>query len=44
MTYDEKREFIHTYLKASEVCTNGAVNRLIDSIKTGETITLTFEH
>lgn len=44
MTYDEKREFIHTYLKASEVREKEAVGRLVDSIKTGETITFIFEH
>lgn len=44
MTYDEKREFIHTYLKASEDRETEAISRLVDSIKTGETITFTFEH
>ena len=44
MTYGEKREFIHTYLKASEVREKEAVSRLVDSIKNGETITFTFEH
>ena len=44
MTYDEKREFIHTYLKASEVREEEAVTRLVERIKTGEIISFTFEH
>lgn len=44
MTYDEKREFIHTYMKASEVREKQAVDRLIASIKAGETIKLIYEH
>jgi hypothetical protein len=43
MTYAEKREFIQPYLKASEAREREAVSRLIDTIKTGEIITLTFE-
>jgi len=44
MTYDEKREFIHKYLKVSEVLEKEAVTRLVNSIKAGETLTITFQH
>jgi hypothetical protein len=44
MTYAEKREFIHTYMKASEVREKHAVDHLIASIKAGETIKLIYEH
>lgn len=43
MTYDEKREFIHKYLKASEDREAQGLVRLIEAIERGETLTVTFE-
>jgi len=40
MTYDEQREFIHEYLKASDERENAQLQRLIGEIERGETITI----
>lgn len=42
MTYDEKREFIHTYLKASEDRETEELERLIAAIEGGDTISVTY--
>jgi len=44
MTYDEKREFIHPYLLASQSTTSDRLAELIASIRNGETITVTYSN
>jgi hypothetical protein len=43
MTYDEKREFIHEYLVASEDRETAELERLITAIQNGENISVTYK-
>jgi hypothetical protein len=44
MSYDEKREFIHKYLKASEDRKSDALERMIAAIEAGETLKISYSN
>jgi hypothetical protein len=44
MSYDEKREFIHKYLKASEDRESDALERMIAAIEAGETLKISYSN